>query len=64
MKKVTLNKPHIHNGTAYAAGAEIDVNQEDIHWLVRQHVINRSSMLPEKTMQPSRQVTTTKGKDE
>ncbi|KAF3999063.1 DUF7210 family protein [Glaciimonas immobilis] len=41
MKKVTLNKPHTHDGVAYAANAQIEVNPSDADWLVQQQIIDQ-----------------------
>jgi hypothetical protein len=49
MQKVKLNMPHTHNGTRYAAGAEIDVDQTDADWLVQQHVTDPPSVISEKS---------------
>lgn len=37
--KVTLTKNHTHAGRPYKAGAQIEVGQHDIEWLVDKKVI-------------------------
>jgi len=49
MPKVTLNTPHTHNGTAYAAGADIEVDQADATWLAEQHVIDPLPVVADKS---------------
>ncbi|MEO6917564.1 MAG: hypothetical protein ABI171_00700 [Collimonas sp.] len=47
--KVTLKQPHEHAGTAYPAGAEIDVSQLDADWLVKQNMIEAGKQPVNKT---------------
>ena len=38
--KVTLTKPHTHDGVDHPAGAEIDVTEQDAAFLMEHGVIN------------------------
>lgn len=39
LSKVTLQKPHTHDGVDHPKGASIEVNDADKTWLITQEVI-------------------------